>query len=81
VTVFERNRDGVVAVRFKAAADAARCVQTMNGRFFDRRRIEAFFFDGKTDYRYRESEEEQTHRMKEWRKFLGDEGSESDADG
>jgi len=44
----------------------------MNGRFFDGRKLEADFYDGKSDYRVQESEEERQKRLAEWDKWIED---------
>eukprot|EP00188_Purpureofilum_apyrenoidigerum_P000993 Plantae.Rhodophyta-Purpureofilum_apyrenoidigerum.ctg15059.p1 GENE.Plantae.Rhodophyta-Purpureofilum_apyrenoidigerum.ctg15059~~Plantae.Rhodophyta-Purpureofilum_apyrenoidigerum.ctg15059.p1 ORF type:complete len:442 (+),score=123.00 Plantae.Rhodophyta-Purpureofilum_apyrenoidigerum.ctg15059:65-1390(+) len=70
VTVFERNPEGAVAIKFKQSASAENCIENMNGRFFDGRKLEADFYDGKSDYRVKETEEERQRRLKEWDKWL-----------
>lgn len=43
----------------------------MNGRWFDGRKLECFFWDGKTDYRLdNESKEEQEARVAEFGDWL-----------
>jgi len=39
VTVFERNPEGVVAVKFKVPASAEQCIGIMNNRFFGGRQV------------------------------------------
>jgi len=74
LTVFAGNPSGVVAVKFRSASDAARALQQLNGRFFAGRRIQAFYYDGKTNYVVRskkeESEEETARRLKEFGDWL-----------
>lgn len=36
----------------------------MSGRWYGGRQLEAEFYDGKTDYRYKETEEERKERIK-----------------
>jgi len=48
------------------------CIENMNGRFFDGRKLEADFYDGKSDYRVQESEEERQKRLAEWDKWIED---------
>jgi len=50
----------------------------MNGRWFDGRKLEAEFFDGKTDYRYKQTEEEVAERRKNWEKWLESEEQEEE---
>lgn len=51
VTPFERHRHGIVCVKFKTSAEAEECIRVMDGRFFAGRTVEAFLYDGKTDFR------------------------------
>ena len=41
VKPFERNPDGAVAVVFKEHESAEACIEKMNGRYFDQRKLEA----------------------------------------
>eukprot|EP00741_Cyanophora_paradoxa_P010417 tig00000037_g10073.t1 len=70
ITVFEKNADGVVAVKFKLSSGAEKCIETMHGRWFGGKQISAEFYDGKTDYRVLESVEEEAKRLQEWDKWL-----------
>lgn len=82
VTVFKRNEDGAVAVKFRRPTDALKCVERMNGRWYDRRQLKAEIWDGITDYRWRENEEDRNTRLKEWENWLGnEEGDETKRDG
>jgi len=49
---------------------AEKCIQVMNGRWFDGRQLVAEFYDGFTNYFVEESEEEKAVRDKEWAKWL-----------
>jgi len=74
IKVFERNPQGVVAVKYKNALAAQRCINVMDGRFFDERKLEAAFYDGRSNYFVEESEEEKKKREKAWARWL--EGNE-----
>lgn len=63
VTTFERNPDGVIAVRFAKPSGSASCIDVMNNRWFAGRRVECIYWDGETDYRVQETEEEQDARL------------------
>jgi len=63
ITVFEDNPLGVVSVKFKHPKDAHECINRMNRRYFDQRILECFYWDGSTDYRSKETEEEQMERL------------------
>eukprot|EP00727_Mastigamoeba_balamuthi_P003695 m51a1_g13322 putative rna-binding region rnp-1 domain-containing protein (116) ;mRNA; f:560-1031 len=78
VTIFERNPEGVVVVVFKDMQAAESCIRLMDGRFFAGQRVNAFFYDGKTDYQVLESEEEKQKRIANWEKYLN-ESNETDA--
>lgn len=51
VTVYDREPEGVVSIKFDQAADAERCVRAMRGRYFGGRRLDAELYDGKIRYR------------------------------
>ncbi|OEH77674.1 RNA recognition motif-containing protein [Cyclospora cayetanensis] len=51
ITVIPRHPQGVVCVKFKQTEDAEAVIEKMRGRVFDGRVVEAFFFDGTTDFR------------------------------
>jgi len=68
--IFERNPEGVVAVKYQYELDAQKCIERMNGRWFDARQLIASYYDGYTDYFVRESEDQQDQRDKNWEKWL-----------
>lgn len=70
VRVFERSPEGVVAVKFESDWAAAQCVETMQDRYFDGRRLKAEYYDGYSDYFVPESEEEKAVRDQAWSKWL-----------
>eukprot|EP01127_Copromyxa_protea_P014575 TRINITY_DN4097_c0_g1_i1.p1 TRINITY_DN4097_c0_g1~~TRINITY_DN4097_c0_g1_i1.p1 ORF type:complete len:377 (-),score=118.48 TRINITY_DN4097_c0_g1_i1:121-1197(-) len=72
--IFERSPEGVVAVKYTAGWAAERCIEVMNGRFFDGRKLVAEFYDGYTNYFVPETDEEREERDKKWEKWL--EGNE-----
>eukprot|EP01132_Coremiostelium_polycephalum_P000827 gene827-1034_t len=74
ITIFERNPEGVVSVKFKDYESAQKCVALMNGRFFSGRQLEADFYDGFTDYHVEETDEEKEERLKVWEKWLEEKG-------
>ncbi|KAJ3989117.1 hypothetical protein F5890DRAFT_1487944 [Lentinula detonsa] len=47
VVLYDKEKDGVMTVKFRDPLSAAACVIKMNGRFFDTRRIEASLYSGK----------------------------------
>lgn len=73
VTVFERNEHGVVSVKFATVDACLKCIQVMNKRWYDGRQLSAQFYDGTSDYRYRESEDDKEGRENRWRQWLDSE--------
>lgn len=68
VVLWDREPEGIITVKFATPAQAAACVQMMNGRFFAQRRIGAFVIPGKP-------------RFKRSGKSGQDAGDDSDNDG
>lgn len=75
VTVFERSIEGAVAVKFATLEACVKCIQVMNGRWYDGRKISAEFYDGVTDYRYKETQKDRAERDKKWQEWLDREES------
>lgn len=63
--MFKTNPEGIVSVRFAAIELAEACIKLMNGRWFAGRQLEAFKWDGYTNYnvKVQETEEEQAARL------------------
>lgn len=76
LTIFRNNPEGVIAVRFKSGQSAATCIKLMNGRFFGRKQIKCFYFDGKTNYKVGESEESERQREQEYLKWMMGDGQD-----
>ena len=57
-------------VKYDSARPAEECIKVMNGRYFDQRRLEAFFWDGIIEYSVRATEEEEEERIKSFGDFL-----------
>lgn len=70
VKVFERNPEGVIAVKFATGSAAEKCVAQFNGRLFDGVHITCEYYDGFTDYTTREKEEEVAKRDESWASWL-----------
>lgn len=70
IKVFERNPEGVVAIKYQNEHSASRCISVMNGRFFDKRKLVASFYDGFTNYFVEESELETKNRDELWNQWL-----------
>uniref|UniRef100_A0A6B2LD64 RRM domain-containing protein n=1 Tax=Arcella intermedia TaxID=1963864 RepID=A0A6B2LD64_9EUKA len=68
--IFERNEEGVVAVKYKYEYDAEKCIEIMNGRWFDGRQLSAAFYDGYSNYFVAETDEQKEEREKQWDKWL-----------
>ncbi|KAI9142042.1 hypothetical protein BKA69DRAFT_1016884, partial [Paraphysoderma sedebokerense] len=72
VILYDNEPDGVMSIRFKEPESAKLCIQFLNGRFFDGKRIEAEIFDGKAKYRKsggRDDEDEES-RIEKYQKWL-----------
>jgi RNA recognition motif-containing protein len=79
ITIFKGNEEGVATVRFQDGNGARKCVERMHQRWYDRRQLVAEFYDGETDYRVRETEEQRKQRLAHWDKWLS--GDEPDGNG
>eukprot|EP01083_Nonionella_stella_P124004 374036_1 len=78
LTIFEGSPVGAIALKFKAASSAEKCISTMNGRFFGGQEVVCEYFDG-TDYRVKETEEDQQKRMEDFGKWLETDNHEEKA--
>lgn len=72
VLIFDNHPEGVTSVKFKDADDADKCVAALNGRWFAKRQLTAELWDGKTDYKVEETDQEREARIAQWAKFLED---------
>lgn len=81
VTIFERNEQGAVAIKFSTIEAALRCVELMNHRWYDGRELRAEFYDGSTDYRYKETEEDKEERDRKWQEWLEGTGDQDNGNG
>lgn len=70
ITIFERSPEGVVAVRFRTGEMGLACIRLMEGRWYDGRKLSARFYDGHTDYRYKETDEDRKKRDQAWQEWL-----------
>lgn len=50
ITLFAKNPKGIVLVRYKTSVAAEECRKTMEGRFFAKRRLRSYYWDGVTNY-------------------------------
>lgn len=78
ITIFEKSRQGAVAIKFGTMEACLKCIDIMNGRWYDGRQLNAQFYDGVSDYRYKETEEERVERERKWQQWL--EGGVDDVD-
>lgn len=51
VVLYDKEEDGVVTVRFGNAMSANACVKALDGRWFEKRRVEASIADGKERFK------------------------------
>jgi HIV Tat-specific factor 1 len=68
--VFEGNPEGVILVKFKSALSAVKCIELFDTRWFGGQQLECSYFDGKTDYRVKESAEKEKQRLEDFGKWL-----------
>ena len=63
VTLYDKEPDGIVTVRFSDPVSAQACARTMNGRFFGGTRCEAYVPEGRERFqksgKYDDDEEEE----------------------
>jgi len=71
IIIFEGNPDGVVVVKFDDHWPAVRCIEKMDGRWFAGRQIVADFYDGVSNYKVEETEEQRQRREQQWLTFIG----------
>jgi len=57
-------------VKFGTQPLADKCIQVMNGRYFDSRKLIAEYYDGITNYYVAERDEDKDLRDKQWAKYL-----------
>lgn len=71
ITIFSKNRDGVVIVKFSQPAAASEAVGSLDGTIWGKetRRVIATFWDGVTDYSVREEEKERKESEKRHEEF------------
>ena len=70
VDIYDLHPDGVATITFNEFDDADKCIELMNGRFYEGRKLDAQHWDGKTKYKVQETEEEAEKRMAKWDQFL-----------
>ncbi|BFU24525.1 RNA-binding protein, putative [Entamoeba histolytica HM-1:IMSS-B] len=71
VTVFNTNPEGIVIIKFKDHSAAEQCVALMNGRWFDKHQLSCDYYDGYTNYKVEETEEQKRERIARWEEYLG----------
>ena len=70
ITLYERHPDGVVCIRFKSPVSAESCIKAMDGRWYGGRRVKAGYWDGVTDFKVKDSEEEEKRRIEAFGEWL-----------
>ena len=51
IDFFRNNPTGYCKIKFMESIAADDCINLMEGRFFDGRKLRCFYWDGKTDYK------------------------------
>ncbi|KAF8906559.1 hypothetical protein CPB84DRAFT_1835074 [Gymnopilus junonius] len=82
VVLYDLEKDGIMTIKFRDPLAAQACILKMNGRFFDKRRIEAELFTGKQRFKRSgtgeevggEGDEAEKKRLDDFAKWLMAEG-------
>jgi hypothetical protein len=69
ITVFSKNPEGVVVVRFTQPTAASTAIDEYNGRSRNGRKVEAAFWDGVTDYTVVDEEKEKKEEQERQEEF------------
>lgn len=71
IKIFKDNPEGVIQVKFEKGASAEKCIELIDGRFYNGNQVQCFYWDGKTNYKiFKESAEETQKRIDEFGKWL-----------
>jgi HIV Tat-specific factor 1 len=71
LTVFRDSPVGAIAVKFSNSHGAEACKEALHGRWFDLRRIECEYFDGITNYKVSQDEDDdEQKRLEDFGKWL-----------
>lgn len=69
--IYEEHIQGIIKIKFHSPVSAEKCIQGLNGRFYNGRTIEAFYWDGKTNYdKQNDNLDLQNQRIEEFGKWL-----------
>ena len=69
--IFQENEDGIIKIKFENSNSADKCIDSLNGRYYNTRKIEAFFWDGIINYdKNKENLEIEKARIDEFGKWL-----------
>lgn len=70
ITIFKENPQGVIAIKFQSPVGADRCIEAMQGRWYNGRKVDCDYFDGITNYKKRETDEDEQKRLEEFGKWI-----------
>lgn len=69
--IFEEHPEGIVKIKFHTPTAAEKCITALHHRYYNSRLIEAFYWDGKTDYtKFNEDLQSQEKRIDEFGQWL-----------
>jgi len=69
--IFDDHVEGIIKIKFVSPISADKCVECLSGRYYNARTIEAFYWDGNTNYdKQNENSEIENHRIDEFGKWL-----------
>jgi len=78
VKIFQRNPEGVAIVKFEDHLDAEDCIKSMNGRWFSKRQLEAYYYDNWTNFEVKETEEQAAERHKKFEDWIEQKSEETE---
>ena len=70
IMIFDRHPEGIGSVTFRELVSADACVTQLNGRWYGGKQLEAFKWDGVTNYQMEETDQEREQRLKKWEEFI-----------
>ena len=69
--IYDENPDGIVKIKFNTPAAAEKCIKELHQRYYNEKLIEAFYWDGKTDFaKFQEDISSQEKRIDEFGRWL-----------
>lgn len=70
VEIFDKHKDGVIAVTFAEFEQAENCIKALNNQYYAGRIVTAELWDGKTKYKMKETDDESQERLEKWHRDI-----------